>query len=279
MSYLSSLVPAADCSGPICSDGLQSDTSNGTSTANRSLQLESETDSYQSHQSSLTCVSSFSPVRPSNTEELRTWLQQAFPASHSRSPVDAKQKTTSETCGPQQRMSFASFDRGASCWRTCQASLVLDMPEQSSVTWPQWATWDGTDAYPLPTPEPVTSARDGGLWPTPVSSDTGSRKSRYAQGGTPLSLAARTWPTPLRRDSRTVKGAARSVNAMGTEPLITEVAKEEGLESGRLNPDWIEWLMGWPLGWSDASKPLAMDKFQEWLSQHMPLYQASEEAA
>ena len=30
---------------------------------------------------------------------------------------------------------------------------------------------------------------------------------------------------------------------------------------------WIEWLMGWPLGWADL-KPLAMDKYQSWLQQH-----------
>jgi hypothetical protein len=25
---------------------------------------------------------------------------------------------------------------------------------------------------------------------------------------------------------------------------------------GSLNPTWVEWLMGWPLGWTDL-KPLA----------------------
>jgi DNA (cytosine-5)-methyltransferase 1 len=29
--------------------------------------------------------------------------------------------------------------------------------------------------------------------------------------------------------------------------------------SGQLNPTWVEWLMGWPLGWTDL-KPLATDK-------------------
>jgi hypothetical protein len=28
---------------------------------------------------------------------------------------------------------------------------------------------------------------------------------------------------------------------------------------GKLNPTWVEWLMGWPLGWTDL-KPLVMDK-------------------
>jgi len=29
--------------------------------------------------------------------------------------------------------------------------------------------------------------------------------------------------------------------------------------SGQLNPTWVEWLMGWPLGWTEL-KPLEMDK-------------------
>ena len=36
---------------------------------------------------------------------------------------------------------------------------------------------------------------------------------------------------------------------------------------GPLNPDWVEWLMGWPIGWTDL-KPLAMDKFPQWLHSH-----------
>jgi DNA (cytosine-5)-methyltransferase 1 len=38
--------------------------------------------------------------------------------------------------------------------------------------------------------------------------------------------------------------------------------------SGALNPLWVEWLMGWPLGWTDL-KPLEMDKFQSWLRAHL----------
>ena len=32
---------------------------------------------------------------------------------------------------------------------------------------------------------------------------------------------------------------------------------------GRVNPTWVEWLMGWPIGHS-ALEPLATDKFHEW---------------
>ena len=34
-------------------------------------------------------------------------------------------------------------------------------------------------------------------------------------------------------------------------------------------PSTNGWLMGWPAKWSDL-QPLGMDKFQEWLPQHLP---------
>lgn len=36
---------------------------------------------------------------------------------------------------------------------------------------------------------------------------------------------------------------------------------------GQLNPQWVEWLMGWPLGWTDLGV-LEMAKSHEWLQQH-----------
>lgn len=38
--------------------------------------------------------------------------------------------------------------------------------------------------------------------------------------------------------------------------------------SGALNPDWVEWLMGWPIGWTGL-KPLEMDRFQSWRKAHL----------
>jgi hypothetical protein len=38
-------------------------------------------------------------------------------------------------------------------------------------------------------------------------------------------------------------------------------------DHGPLNPRFLEWHMGWPVGWS-KSEPLATDKFREWQQQH-----------
>lgn len=41
--------------------------------------------------------------------------------------------------------------------------------------------------------------------------------------------------------------------------------------SGTLNPEWVEWLMGWPIGWT-GSESLATGRFQAWLHLHGALY-------
>tara|TARA_R100001530_G_scaffold17008_1_gene14798 strand:- start:205 stop:783 length:579 start_codon:yes stop_codon:yes gene_type:complete len=40
-----------------------------------------------------------------------------------------------------------------------------------------------------------TEGSDSGYWPTPTQ-DVSNRKKKYAQGGTPLTMAIHMWPTP-----------------------------------------------------------------------------------
>jgi hypothetical protein len=41
---------------------------------------------------------------------------------------------------------------------------------------------------------------------------------------------------------------------------------------GPLNPEWCEWFMGFPIGWT-ALEPLEMRRFQQWLRSHGRFYQ------
>ena len=61
------------------------DTLNGTNTVSGSSPSGLKTDTLIAPLSLLTCVSSCSPVQPTSTEELRTWLAQAFPANRTAS--------------------------------------------------------------------------------------------------------------------------------------------------------------------------------------------------
>jgi len=42
---------------------------------------------------------------------------------------------------------------------------------------------------------------------------------------------------------------------------------KEEWATGTLNPTWVEWLMGWPIGWTDLNA-LETDKFLTWPHSH-----------
>jgi hypothetical protein len=79
-----------------------------------------------------------------------------------------------------------------------------------------------------------------------------------AKGRPALAALVRRIPTPTVQDSSN-NGAPSQMNR-NTKPLNAEVG-------GPLNPTWVEWLMGWPIGWTDLNAP-ATDKFRQWCASH-----------
>lgn len=97
------------------------------------------------------------------------------------------------------------------------------------------------------------------LWPTPTKTNASytsqASKDKYKSGMT-LEEAVK-WATPQARDYRTGHESRKNRPQQNLNDQV----------GGKLNPTWVEWLMGWPLGWTDCA-PLGMDKFQQWLKQH-----------
>lgn len=136
--------------------------------------------------------------------------------------------------------------------------LVQKGITQVAQMWPTPNASDGAGG-------PGNSGRDGGLnlrtavkqWPTPRSSEAEhpSRKSNNHNGQKGLAEAVNMYPTPTTRDWRSGTGA--QPRAGHARPLTDVIG-------GQLSPDWVEWLMGWPIGWSSL-EPLAPDAFTTWL--------------
>lgn len=112
---------------------------------------------------------------------------------------------------------------------------------------------------PLADPNPMR-------WPTPTSSlgtkggRITARKSR--ERGTLIEAVSQAlWPTPNASDA--TKWNHQSLaerKAKGQQIRLNHQAAPEGGKGGSLNPTWVEWLMGWPLGWTDL-QPLATAKY------------------
>ena len=168
----------------------------------------------------------------------------------------------------------------------------------------QFVTSSGTvrRANPDGTTSNIGLAGSVHRWPTPTST-LGTKgglvtPTKAREGGTLIeALSARTtWPTPTVCGNYNRKGAS----ATSGDGLATVVAKfqtpntngmdggsnsrkatlkrgQEVLSGGALNPTWVEWLMGWPLGWT-ALKPSETARFPSVPPQHSECLPLSLEA-
>lgn len=97
------------------------------------------------------------------------------------------------------------------------------------------------------------------LYPTPTRSDYKGRGPNSSQKGLP-EIVKKLYPTPKANIS------LRQNHQNGLGEVVHGGIETPQTKTARLNPNWVEWLMGWPIGWTD-SKPLATDKFRLWRQQ------------
>ena len=93
----------------------------------------------------------------------------------------------------------------------------------------------------------------------------------HGSGTMSLTAAVARLPTLTARDFRSERRSAQGFSKRAAErrghTLPATLDHEAGGQGGPLNPDWCEWFMGFPIGWT-ASEPLATHRFQEWRQQH-----------
>ncbi len=128
------------------------------------------------------------------------------------------------------------YDPASSSWKTHRCLWDEDLPA-CSLTLPTWGLMLNGALWERRTWAHLTTGNDAGLWPTPRKQMTRPCKPRL-----------------------NLKNQHKS-------NLEEVVAIEQGADGGRLNPTWVEWLMGWPIKWTD-SQPLETGRFQQWQRQH-----------
>ena len=97
------------------------------------------------------------------------------------------------------------------------------------------------------------------MWPTPRASAAMAEKTENIQKrGTQrgkLEESVAMWPTPTTRDYKDSGKAV--INSHRDSILPVRVAKKDKEQwvkgGGSLNPTWVEWLMGYPSGWTDLN--------------------------
>ena len=77
------------------------------------------------------------------------------------------------------------------------------------------------------------------------------------------------WPTPVASEWKGPCLREGSTSLAGTG-LTAKAFRKEGAtsqkENGLLNPEWVAWLMGWPMGWTSPD-PLPEGALEDWVAQ------------
>ena len=187
-------------------------------------------------------------------------------------------KELAADCGPRLSDLLASYDRATSSWRTSQTCLVAlaaneaDGLAEFSETWPSAGMMRNGKTYQRqPWALPIV-AKGSGLWPT-----VGVRG--FTNEGDLIGLASKVhdweemngmayraaskkkkkiyeehrklWPTPTTRDYKGGrKPEALKASGRGASNSLNDALTCQG-HHGNLNPPWVEWLMGFPIGWTE----------------------------
>ena len=268
MSWLYSLALVEEYLGDTSLDGEQFVQSSGNPIQQAYCAPDKMTDFSRLSQFGMT----YKPLTEDLGKALLTSYLEAFRAKTYPQQVKVPVlKESAVECGAKWQGSFAKFNPDLFMWKTVQCSLLAESTEYSG-TWPRWGLMRDGECYQQPKWERHTKEIEYGFWPTPCATDykgsgkTGQLRDRldYAVERGATKSKTYTWPTPR---TKGMCGGTGSWELLKKNTTIEEARQMGAGNGGKLNPTWVEWLMGWPLGWTDL-KPLEMDKYHLWQQQH-----------
>lgn len=292
MSWHFSRALVEEFSAGSCSDGGPSAQSSSTPTPEMFSSLDKTTDACLHSRSGMTCA----PLTVDRGEAVLTSFLAGFRAKTSVRRIRTRRVSTASAadCGVITSASFATYDQHSFSWKTCQLSLLEGLDEYSG-TWPRSGTMRSGVCSVQTILVPITVENACGsspMLPTPTAGDAkasgsaGYSTSSGRHSGVTLTDAVVRFPTPRASDAK--RGACPSEASRNSPSLVVAAMfptpRTKGLDGGasararleemgasglrgQLNPTWVEWLMGWPLGWTDCESSVT-DRFREWRQQH-----------
>lgn len=230
MSWHFSRALVEEFSEATCSDGGRSAPSSGSLTPQAYLSSDRMKAFFRLSRSGMTFV----PSTDGLGEDLLTWFLEDFLVKTSLPPDPEKESMeVSLGCGVSLPASLAKYDQRG-CWLKTPTTSELKVLDEFSKIWPASGMMLRGECFPLKTAAPIMSENECGL--------------------------LEKLPTPTAHNAK--EGAYPAEGNRKTQTLAWVLG-------GKINPQFTEWMMRWPIGWTDL-KPLETDKFLSWQQSHFP---------
>jgi hypothetical protein len=200
-------------------------------------------------------------------------------ANHGQLQEKEKEKKTKDGSGMTSVNSFAHYDQKDSSWKTFQVSL-LDMElTPYSESFPKWGMMQDGEVSRLQMSELPTGENVYSYWRTSQASDGEGVNSRYKLRDHSANVVA-NWATPQARDHNegiTKETLTRKDGKLRNDRvevqgkiLLDSIHQAQTQNNGqtssentqdspqpwknlRLNPMFVEWLMGLPIGYTELT--------------------------
>lgn len=158
----------------------------------------------------------------------------------------AKPPKIADTSGPTSKQESLFSDQAFASSRTLMESPQPSHPDttqfstMSSATWKKWVSERRRDSSRRRKSAHHTCGSDGSSWPTPTVAEGGKISNTANFGQKALSNHPAIQGTPDRLPLNKSKGGLPDLDRSSTR----------GKSRGQLNPDWVDTLMGFPIGWT-----------------------------
>ena len=238
------------------------------------------TDAFRPSRSGMTCE----PLTADRGAALLMWC---LADSRARTfPPPAREPGSAESeagFGERWHALSVKFDHASCGWKTARCLWEEDL-DWSCLTLPRWGSMHDGELWERATPGLRTAGNASGFWRTPAAREPGVSAERLVpiEGGIPggmnrhfdkhtgrmaqIGLEQQIKLRAMRAEDSQCAGGHRGTD----DTLYGAICKPKDGSvdaGGQLNPTWVEWLMGWPIGWTDCAAS-ATARFRRWWSQH-----------
>ena len=263
MSWLFSQALVEDYLGQHFSDGERSARLNGTTMPGMCLSHAKMTEVSKLSRFGTTCKLLTEPLG----EMLLMSFLEVFRAKILAVPEKVQELKGQEVpCGSKWQELSVKYDRGLCGWRTAH-SLENEVLHWSSVNLPRWGmTVGGVCFQPQKSVHRTNVSESGYSLPTPTCNPELPNKRANTKGPKNLKEVVNgLWdkefpmlPPPMAHNAK--EGGYPAEYTRNTPTLGAHCG-------GKIHPEFTEWMMGWPIGWTDL-KPLETDKYHYARQQH-----------